>query len=182
MIKYAILLRGINVGGHGIVKMKDLRNLFAAVGFDDVRTFIASGNIVGLHHEKDAEILACSIEKKLARLMKTEIAAMVRPAPAIGKMVKKNPFCEKEGEMTWVTFLREKPRVAPKLPLISRKKDIELVRSHGFDYFSISRNVNGRFGFPNVFIEEELDVLATTRSWKSINKFAEFIDHPPEIA
>ncbi|MFD0395951.1 DUF1697 domain-containing protein [Streptomyces nogalater] len=46
MTKYVALLRGINVGGHAKIAMKDLRELFGALGFDEVQTYLQSGNVV----------------------------------------------------------------------------------------------------------------------------------------
>jgi uncharacterized protein (DUF1697 family) len=43
---YAAMLRGINVGGHNKVAMTALRDSFVAMGFDDARTYIQSGNVL----------------------------------------------------------------------------------------------------------------------------------------
>jgi uncharacterized protein (DUF1697 family) len=45
-MRYVALLRGINVGGHNIIKMVDLRRAFEAAGYSDVSTYIQSGNVV----------------------------------------------------------------------------------------------------------------------------------------
>ena len=45
-LTYIALLRGINLGGHKIVKMEQLRKAFADLGFEDVKTYIQSGNVV----------------------------------------------------------------------------------------------------------------------------------------
>src|SRR5437867_4852805 len=46
MARYVALLRGINVGGNNVIRMADLRACLEADGFDDVRTYIQSGNVV----------------------------------------------------------------------------------------------------------------------------------------
>ncbi|NNF11170.1 MAG: DUF1697 domain-containing protein [Acidimicrobiia bacterium] len=43
---YLALLRGINVGGKNVIPMADLRDAFAELGFEDVRTYIQSGNVL----------------------------------------------------------------------------------------------------------------------------------------
>ena len=45
-VRYVALLRGINVGGKTLIKMADLRACFEQLGFDDVSTYIASGNVL----------------------------------------------------------------------------------------------------------------------------------------
>ena len=46
LIKYAAFLRGINVGGHTIIKMGELRKVFESLGFWNVKTVLASGNVL----------------------------------------------------------------------------------------------------------------------------------------
>ena len=57
MIRYVAFLRAINVGGH-IVKMDALKKSFVRLGFDDVDTFIASGNVLFSSRSKDPAKLA----------------------------------------------------------------------------------------------------------------------------
>ena len=77
MPRYIALLRGINVGGHR-VKMDRLRGLFEALGFDDVTTFIASGNVIFSAESPDAEALQGEIEGHLARELGYEVATFIR--------------------------------------------------------------------------------------------------------
>ena len=55
MTTYIALLRGINVGGHNKIPMKELKQLLADAGFADVRTYIQSGNILISVHTTDHE-------------------------------------------------------------------------------------------------------------------------------
>ena len=64
MPKYVAFLRAINVGGH-TVKMDQLRRLFEALGFSDVQTFIASGNVIFDSKSKSTKALEKKIEKYL---------------------------------------------------------------------------------------------------------------------
>jgi uncharacterized protein (DUF1697 family) len=77
MPRYIALLRGINVGGHR-VKMDRLRELFEALGFDHVTTFIASGNVTFSAESHDAEALQGEIEGHLARELGYEVATFIR--------------------------------------------------------------------------------------------------------
>lgn len=77
MPRYIALLRGINVGGHR-VKMDRLRGLFEELGFEDVATFIASGNVVFSTESTDVEVLTQSIEKHLEGELGYAVPAFLR--------------------------------------------------------------------------------------------------------
>lgn len=66
-IKYVALLRGINVGGKNIIKMDELKTCFEEMGFDDVKTYIQSGNILFSSNVPDVEKLILKIEKVISR-------------------------------------------------------------------------------------------------------------------
>ena len=67
-VRYIALLRAINVGGH-TVKMEQLRGLFADIGFANVETFIASGNVIFDALSADEAALATQIEHSLAQAL-----------------------------------------------------------------------------------------------------------------
>ena len=77
MLGYVALLRGINVGGHR-VKMAHLRQLFEELGFEDVATFIASGNVIFSASSRDASALEDEIERHLAQRLGYEVATFIR--------------------------------------------------------------------------------------------------------
>jgi uncharacterized protein (DUF1697 family) len=89
--QYLALLRGINVGGKNLVKMADLRAAFESMGFDDVETYIASGNVLFRAPRQKGAELAARIESKLKRefgvelkivlLTEANLAAVVKGAP-----------------------------------------------------------------------------------------------------
>ncbi len=77
MASRVAFLRGINVGGHR-VKMEDLRALFGRAGFGDVRTFIASGNVIFEGGRGSSASQERTIEAFLARALGYEVATFVR--------------------------------------------------------------------------------------------------------
>ena len=66
-MRYVALLRGINVGGKSLVRMADLRESVEELGYEDVSTFIASGNVLLETAERDAAKLESTLEKALER-------------------------------------------------------------------------------------------------------------------
>ena len=79
MARHVALLRGINVGGHR-VKMERLRECFEELGFQDVATFIASGNVIFSASPRDVADLERDIEGHLARRLGYDVATFIRSA------------------------------------------------------------------------------------------------------
>lgn len=88
MPQYIALLRGINVGGHR-VKMGRLRSLFEELGFDDVSTFIASGNVIFTTASVDVDALRDSIEAHLERELGYEVATFLRTSDRLAEIAGK---------------------------------------------------------------------------------------------
>jgi uncharacterized protein (DUF1697 family) len=90
-VQYLALLRGINVGGKNLVRMADLRAAFESMGFADVATYIASGNVLfGAPRTKRAE-LAAGIESELTRGFGIELKAVLLTAAQLHAVVEGAP-------------------------------------------------------------------------------------------
>jgi uncharacterized protein (DUF1697 family) len=90
---YLVLLRGINVGGKNKVPMADLRRLLEELGFEDVRTYIASGNVLLSSDRPPAEITA-AIEDALPRSFRLDselVAVLVLSRARLRKIVEDRP-------------------------------------------------------------------------------------------
>jgi uncharacterized protein (DUF1697 family) len=90
-MRYVALLRGINVGGKSIVRMADLKECVEGLGYGDVSTFIASGNVLFETPERNAAKLESAIERALERRFKLPITVVVRSRAEIGRIVKAIP-------------------------------------------------------------------------------------------
>src|SRR4051812_4331032 len=92
MIRYVALLRGINVGGHKPVKMEGLKKSFEAVGFEKVKTVLASGNVLFETEVADEEVLVAQIGARLKKDLGHEVGVLVRSMEEIQSLVERNPF------------------------------------------------------------------------------------------
>lgn len=104
MTTFIALLRGINVGGTGILAMKDLVALCAGAGFANPRTYIQSGNVLfesGLAEDK----VRARLEKALAAKMGKSIDVMVRTPAELRAVLEANPFPDREPAKVAVFFL-----------------------------------------------------------------------------
>ena len=176
--KYVALLRGINVGGNKLIKMQELAAVLSSAGFQNVRTFIASGNVLFESGATDRSKLARQIERQLKKAFGHDVAVMLRTIDELEAVVNLAPFKNvknKNDAMLFVVFLASEPGTMPKLPLRSdsEKFDVLAVR-HGAAYIVARRKKTGWFGFPNNFIEKQFSVTATTRNWSTVERIVAF--------
>jgi uncharacterized protein (DUF1697 family) len=174
MTQFAAFLRGINVGGHHVVKMEDLCRRFRSLGFSEVSSYQASGNVVFSTPKDDFRRITKSVENELARWLGGEPSVMVRSLSDLREIVRLDPFRTHRSPEAkpYVTFLSEAPSTRVHLPLVSPHRDVEVVLIRGADAFSLSRPWNGRSGYPNNFLESTLGVRGTTRNWATVEGVA----------
>jgi uncharacterized protein (DUF1697 family) len=103
MTTYVALLRGVNVGGTGLLPMKDLSGLCTGLGFADVRTYIQSGNVVFRSDLPEGRIRKV-LEAALAERLGKPIDVMVRSASELRAVLAANPFPEAPPSRVAVVF------------------------------------------------------------------------------
>jgi uncharacterized protein (DUF1697 family) len=171
-MEYVALLRAINVGGKGLVKMADLQKAFAAAGCRSVRTVIASGNV--LFEADDLDAVRPRILKKVAALLGTEPVVIFRTLREIEAIVKAAPFGALAGDRTlklYVMFLAGKPQRKPVFPMAMPKECLEAIGMKKGDVLLVSRRKqSGMYGFPGIWLERELGVPSTARTWSTVTK------------
>lgn len=173
MNKYVALLRGINVGGHKLIKMADLREVFEQSGFKNVVTYIQSGNVIFEAKDSDTGKVVRKIEKAIHQSLGHEVTVILQTVDDLKDLIKVNPFKRVESEEDIgkvVTFMSAEPK-APRLPFVIVKENSEILMIRNRAAFvACRRKPNGMFGFPNAFFEKEFGVAATTRNWSTVNK------------
>jgi len=131
MPRWIAFLRAINVGGH-VVKMNDLRSIFESMGFEDVQTFIQTGNVLFDSKDRKSAALEARIEAALKTALGYESSTYIRSIPELQKIAKDTPYTPDEvgeAETLQVGFFREK----------FSKESCELISkltsdSHGFRF------------------------------------------------
>lgn len=108
MTTYVALLRAVNVGGTGKLAMADLRAMCAEIGFADVRTYIASGNVV-FESDATAEAVKADLEARLADYAGKPVGVVVRTAEEIAAILAAYPFAGHEPKHAYVVFLEAAP-------------------------------------------------------------------------
>ncbi|MEZ0170312.1 DUF1697 domain-containing protein [Microvirga sp. TS319] len=106
MPAYIALLRAVNVGGTSKLSMSDLKHLCESAGFQAVRTYIASGNVVFESGKTEAEVKAV-LEAKLRAYAGKPVGVLVRTAAQMAEVLAGNPFPDAVPNRTVAIFLDE---------------------------------------------------------------------------
>lgn len=135
---YLTLLRGINVGGKNLIKMADLRAAFEAMGFADVSTYIASGNVLFNGPRRKREELAEEIERELTSEFGIDLRVVVITAAQLRKVVNEAPDgFGAPGYRCDVLFLRKPLTPAKAIAVAETKEGVDQVwKGPGVLYFS----------------------------------------------
>src|SRR5271170_733820 len=105
---YISMLRGINVGGHKRIKMDQLRTSFEALGFEQVKTYIQSGNVVFKTGKVSTSRLLKRIEERILSDFGFPVSVIARTSDEMGEAIANNPFLKQRGinpERLHVTFM-----------------------------------------------------------------------------
>jgi uncharacterized protein (DUF1697 family) len=108
--RYAALLRGINVGGIRI-KMADLKACVEALGHTDVKTVLASGNVLFTSQSTDIEALTAALEKALTDRFGYGARVLVIPTDRIAEIIDTYPFTERDDWHSYVVFYSDPAQV-----------------------------------------------------------------------
>ena len=171
MKTYISILRGINVSGQKKIKMTDLKLLYEQLGFQNVQTYIQSGNVVFEYQETSPSTLQQLIFNKIQEYYGFKVPNIILTPQEIKEALDRNPF--KEIEKMYFTFLAELPK----------SDDIQKLSIYNFDneFYEINNKVihfhclDGyrRAKMNNNFFEQQLKVTATTRNLKTTKKLLE---------
>ena len=108
MTSFVALLRAVNVGGTGKLPMAELKAMCQSAGFQDPRTYIASGNVVFASRLGEAKVKAL-LEAELLRYAGKPVAVMVRSHAELRAVLANNPFADAPGNRCLVIFLDAEP-------------------------------------------------------------------------
>lgn len=175
MSTYIALLRGINVSGQKLIKMTELKELFEKQGFQNVLTYIQSGNAIFYSKEKSSDTIKKIISNSIKQEFGFDVGVLVITPDIIEYVLKNNPFIKKNKglDKLYVTFLSKQPSAENIKKLNSIDYSPEEYIINGKLVYLYVPNGYGKAKLNNNFFENKLKVEATTRNWKTINKLWE---------
>ena len=172
MATFISLLRGINVSGQKSIRMAEITHLYETLGFNNIQTYLQSGNIVFESEELGGSNLVERIERKIEKSFGYHVPVFVRTLTDFQHIVNHNPFLRDRNEdpaNLYVTFLYSLPKkelvnlltaqVSEEDKFIPGEKEIYLFCVHGY----------GKTKLTNNYFEKKLFVSATTRNWNTVN-------------
>jgi uncharacterized protein (DUF1697 family) len=170
-MRWVVLLRAVNLGARNKVPMAQLRTLLEDAGYGNVRTYIASGNVV-----LDGSRTGASVARELERIVTDEFGvdttAIVRKPAELEALVSDHPF-GRDTSRSHVVFLAKRPtaKAAERLAEADHSPDSGVLADKDV-YVQYGAGVrNARLSAAR--LERLLDVAATHRNWRTVAALAE---------
>jgi uncharacterized protein (DUF1697 family) len=166
------MLRGINVGGNKRIKMEQLRKSFEALGFEQVKTYIQSGNVIFKTGKVSPITLSKKIEARILADFGFSVSVISRTVDEMGKTIEGNPFSKKRGidlEKLHVAFLSDAPapEALKKLEALTTAPDKS--RCCGKEVYLYLPNGVSKSFWMKTPLDRVLSVVTTTRNWRTVN-------------
>lgn len=183
--RYVAFLRAINVGGH-TVKMDVLRKLFERLGFRNVETFIASGNVIFETPAGNLQQLEEQIARHLQNALGYEVTTFIRTSVELAEIAAFQPFdaaeIETPGTSLFVVFLPAPLSDRVQRQLRSFRTEADDFRVRGREIFWLSRASTAESPFARPLLGKTLGVPATVRNIKTVRKLsAKYPASPGEV-
>jgi len=169
MQTYISMLRGINVSGQKKIRMADLKSMYETLGFGNIQTYVQSGNVVFESDEEDLEKLRQSIEAQIEKTFGFSVPVLIRSADDFDRIIQEHPFAQEETNRVLVTFLYERPAQSKRDELSQYEDKVDQFTLGEQEIFLFCPGGYGKTKLSNTFFEKKLELIATTRNWKSVN-------------
>jgi len=169
MARHVVLLRGINIGPRNRIAMPALREALADVGFEDVQTYVQSGNVV-LTSSAKPETVRRKVEQLIGERFGLEIAVVVRTAADLTRIAKANPLKQvaTNPKRYQVTFLESKLPAATVRELEELAAHGEQVVARGREVYAWTPDGIARSKLWAKLAGTSLGVTATSRNWTTV--------------
>ncbi|MBP1672309.1 MAG: hypothetical protein H6Q25_124 [Bacteroidetes bacterium] len=178
MNTFIALLRGINVSGHNLIKMTALKTCFQELDFQNIKTYLQSGNIVFQSSIDDTKMMGEIIKQKIEQEFGFSIPVLVITLNYLEKVISQNPFLNdslKDPAFFHVTFLYSDQYLSNFDQIEIRKKENEAIVLDQDVIYLYCPDGYGQTKLTNTFIESKLKVGATTRNWKTVNELLKMV-------
>ena len=172
------MLRGVNVGGHGKIKMDALRALCKELQLEDAQTYVQSGNVVFRAKESNESKLGTKIQHAIEHEFGFAPAVILRTTQEMRAVIKANPFAKRkdiEPGKLLVDFLREPPSGELEARIAALKPSPEELHLVGRELYIYFPNGQGQSKFVPM-LDRVLRDSVTGRNWNSVTKLLEMAE------
>ena len=171
-MRYAAFMRALNVGGR-VVKMDALKKVFVELGYSNVESFIASGNVVFETPSKSAAALERMISAALEAAFGYEVVTFLRSASELSRIAAYTPFKGLDDARTFVVgFLAAPLPAAAVKTLMTLASTDDRFHVRGREVWWHSLKGQGESIFSNKVLEKTLGVRTTFRNVRTVRKMA----------
>ena len=179
MLKYAALLRAVNVVGRNLVKMAELRARCDSVGIRNPQTYLQSGNLIFASKQTDPSRLV----KRLEALIKKEFGfagrVVIRNSTELAKIIKNNPMPSREQDPSRLAVMFLATRPAPDAfaglrAALAGPEEFHLIGEELYLYYP---NGMGQSKLTNTVLEKKLGTHGTVRNWNTVRKLYEMAEN-----
>ena len=177
MARQVVLLRGINVGSRNRIAMPDLREALEQAGFEDVQTYLQSGNVL-LSSAAKPESVARKCERQIAAKFDLDIAVVVRTGAELAKVVQRNLLGKiaKDPKRYQVSFRSAELGAEAVRKLEAAAVEPEQFVVIGREVYAWHPDTIARSRLWALLAGQGLGVTATSRNWTTVTKLLEMLD------
>lgn len=171
MVRYAVLLRGINVGSSNRIPMAGLRSALEDAGFEDPRTYLQSGNVVVATADESTAVEA-TVARAISEAFGLDVAVVALAAPELARVVAENPYPDQAAaDPTRVHAMFTSPMPDPEafdVVEAGAYHPDEYVPGPGVIYLHLPHGI-GRAKLPAVLEKAAAASTVTTRNWRTVD-------------
>ena len=176
MKTHLALLRGINVSGHNMMKMEALKTTLEAIGFQNVQTYIQSGNVFVDTNEENPASVGFAVKQEIFKVFGHDVPVVVIGKADLEACFKNNTFLKEKDADTkklYVAFISKELNSGHLNDLkISQFKPDEANIDSSRIYIKYDIGA-GKTRLDQKYIEKKLNVTATIRNWNTVTKLLE---------
>ena len=173
------MLRGVNVGGHHMLKMDALRALYESLGLREPQTYVQSGNVIFRTEERDLVRLTKRLENAIEQSFGFRPEIVIRTFSELKDVIAKNPFATRRSidpSKLLVTFLASNPGPEVRDQLLKIKSAPEELWIDGREIYIYFPNGMARSKLSWPVIEKTLKKSGTGRNWNTVKKLLEIAE------
>ncbi|HKN65766.1 MAG TPA: DUF1697 domain-containing protein [Gemmatimonadaceae bacterium] len=175
MTRYVALLRAINVGGH-TVKMDALRKHFSSMGFTNVETFIASGNVIFDAKSGEPEVLEARIAAELENRLGYAVATFLRTPAELAAVVRHQPFeagvIDPAQHALYIGFLARRPGADTARKVAALRTGVDEFHVHKRELYWGCRTRLSESAVSGALLERTIAMSMTMRNITTVRKLA----------
>jgi uncharacterized protein (DUF1697 family) len=178
MARQIALLRGINIGPNKRIPMPRLREVLAEHGYEGVKTYVASGNVV-LTSEAKPRTLEQDLEQLIEAEFGHDVPVVVRTRDELADVIERMPFgdvVEEPLKRLQVSFLSGAPSAEAVKRITDAAEEPELVAVDGREIYAWHPDGIGRSELAKLMATRKLGVHVTARNWNTVLALLELAD------